>query len=336
MAWPGLTWRNLLEAGTRQELDQFVSLLAGYLAVQHKDDGSHGHITFESLDSFNTDSTVSIDGSGAIAIDGFKGLTYEITSPTDSFPVDASIKTVEVLGTGSGSANASTWSNIQSGLDLNGNANRGTINLTAGRLASYSPSIQIGATFPSPYGDGIILTAATVRVAGDMVVTGSFSPAGNVVITGTLAWGGGSAIPSSNSVALLAGATFTGNIAVATAGNSDISITAGSSSDFAGLIFNQGATQTWQIYANTGATPAMVFLSGGATAAMSLTPAGALTVTAGFGCNGATAQTAAASGGALNAYGAGANGLDTGANMSALHALVVAMRAALVANGIMS
>lgn len=55
-----------------------------------------------------------------------------------------------------------------------------------------------------------------------------------------------------------------------------------------------------------------------------------------FGCNTKAAQTAYASGGALAAYGAGANGLDSGANMAALHALVVAMRAALVANGIMS
>lgn len=68
----------------------------------------------------------------------------------------------------------------------------------------------------------------------------------------------------------------------------------------------------------------------------SLPAAGGFTVVAGFGCNGAAAQTAYASGGALAAYGAGANGLDTGANMSALHALVVKIRAALVANGIMS
>ncbi len=60
------------------------------------------------------------------------------------------------------------------------------------------------------------------------------------------------------------------------------------------------------------------------------------TVGGGFGCNAQAAQTAFASGGALAAYGAGANGLDSGANMSALHASVVAMRAALVANGIMS
>jgi hypothetical protein len=70
--------------------------------------------------------------------------------------------------------------------------------------------------------------------------------------------------------------------------------------------------------------------------ALNATFTGTTTVTGAFGCNGATAQTSVASGGALAAYGAGANGLDSGANMAALHALVVAMRAALVSNGIMS
>jgi hypothetical protein len=55
-----------------------------------------------------------------------------------------------------------------------------------------------------------------------------------------------------------------------------------------------------------------------------------------FGCNGAAPQGAVASGGALAAYGAGANGFDTAGNASALYAEVVAIRAALVANGIMS
>lgn len=63
---------------------------------------------------------------------------------------------------------------------------------------------------------------------------------------------------------------------------------------------------------------------------------GTLKATTAFGCNSKAAQTAFASGGALNAYGAGLNGFDTGANASALHAMVVAIRAALVANGIMS
>jgi len=63
---------------------------------------------------------------------------------------------------------------------------------------------------------------------------------------------------------------------------------------------------------------------------------GTITATGGFGCNSKSAQTAYASGGALNAYAAGAKGLDSDANMEALHAMVVSMRAALVANGIMS
>jgi hypothetical protein len=63
---------------------------------------------------------------------------------------------------------------------------------------------------------------------------------------------------------------------------------------------------------------------------------GKATVTGAFGCNGATAQTAYASGGALNAYVTGAFGLDSDANMSALHAMVVKIRAALVAAGVMS
>ena len=63
---------------------------------------------------------------------------------------------------------------------------------------------------------------------------------------------------------------------------------------------------------------------------------GTLAVTGGFGCNAAAVQTAYASGGALNSYTTGAYGLNSDANMSALHAMVVAIRAALVANGIMS
>lgn len=55
-----------------------------------------------------------------------------------------------------------------------------------------------------------------------------------------------------------------------------------------------------------------------------------------FGCNSKTAQQAYASGGDLAAYVTGAFGLDSDVKMSALHAMVVSIRAALVANGIMS
>lgn len=77
-------------------------------------------------------------------------------------------------------------------------------------------------------------------------------------------------------------------------------------------------------------------MTGAFTGATSGTFSTTLTVTGGFGCNTKSAQAAFASGGALNAYSTGVFGLNSDANMSALHALVVAIRAALVADGIMS
>lgn len=86
----------------------------------------------------------------------------------------------------------------------------------------------------------------------------------------------------------------------------------------------------------TNSTSGAFKTAGGMGIAKKLFVGTSLTVGTGFGCNAAAAQTAYASGGALNAYGAGANGFDTGANASALHALVVNIRAALVNNGIMT
>jgi hypothetical protein len=59
-------------------------------------------------------------------------------------------------------------------------------------------------------------------------------------------------------------------------------------------------------------------------------------VTGAFGCNAQAVQTAYASGGALAGYVTGAFGLDSDAHMQALFDLVVKIRAALVANGILS
>ncbi|MFA6165382.1 MAG: hypothetical protein WC700_02115 [Gemmatimonadaceae bacterium] len=91
-----------------------------------------------------------------------------------------------------------------------------------------------------------------------------------------------------------------------------------------------GASST-SAYIKTNGTDALTI-----NAAQAATFAAALTVVGSFGCNTKAAQTAYASGGALAAYGAGANGFDSGANAAALHAMVVSIRAALVANGIMS
>lgn len=60
------------------------------------------------------------------------------------------------------------------------------------------------------------------------------------------------------------------------------------------------------------------------------------TITGGFGCNSKTAQNAYASGGALSAYSTGTYGYDTAEHAQEIHTLLVNIRAALVANGIMS
>jgi len=86
-----------------------------------------------------------------------------------------------------------------------------------------------------------------------------------------------------------------------------------------------GGTTNWSIYS-----------AGAVRFASTLLVNGALTAAAAFGCNGATAQTAYASGGALAGYVTGAFGLDSDAHMKALFDLVVAIRAALVADGVMS
>lgn len=50
MPFPSGTYINqILDAATRSELQQFYSLLQGYLSAEHKDDGSHGHVTADSV-----------------------------------------------------------------------------------------------------------------------------------------------------------------------------------------------------------------------------------------------------------------------------------------------
>ena len=107
--------------------------------------------------------------------------------------------------------------------------------------------------------------------------------------------------------------------------------TGGSNRYYLGMSAN-GGTGNFDLYNNIGAVNA--FSIDKTTSLVTL--GAALKVTTGFGCNSKAAQTAFASGGALNAYGAGANGFDTAGNASALYAMVVAIRASLVACGIMS
>jgi hypothetical protein len=75
--------------------------------------------------------------------------------------------------------------------------------------------------------------------------------------------------------------------------------------------------------------------SGMTTTQIDLNGAG-VKVAGGFGCNAANPQAAYASGGALTVYATGSYGYSTAAKAQGLYNLVVAIRAALVANGIMS
>lgn len=62
MPFPSGTYINqILDAATRAELEQFYSLLQGYLSAQHNDDGSHGDITTGDIDATG-DITASGDG----------------------------------------------------------------------------------------------------------------------------------------------------------------------------------------------------------------------------------------------------------------------------------
>lgn len=158
----------------------------------------------------------------------------------------------------------------------------------------------------------------------------------------------------STKLALFSGAvTSTGNLTVgastfvvtaatgAVSAESDITL----SNAGGGVVRASAAAAYCGIYNNNSAAYVVAYGSSHATMASRVeiaSPGGgvligaALAITGAFGCNTKAAQAAYASGGALAAYGAGANGFDSGANASALHAMVVSIRAALVANGIMS
>jgi len=194
------------------------------------------------------------------------------------------------------------------------------------------------------------VTAATgdTTVGGDLVVSG----------TGPHAIGGaahpqfqfqitGAFTPSSWGAAVQIGSTLTGSVGNDIYGLNVQPVITEAASGTHGLVavvqinpnsmVGAGATTTvaasLRIHAapTIGATNWALLVAAGNTSL-----GGTLAVTGGFGCNAAAAQTAYASGGALAAYTTGAFGLDSDANMTALHALVVAMRAALVANGILS
>jgi hypothetical protein len=111
---------------------------------------------------------------------------------------------------------------------------------------------------------------------------------------------------------------------------------------YSGLALSVPAVSSCASLTNTGNVTVGTFgandlyLSTDSTTRITIGGTGDVTVAGKFGCNGAGAQASYASGGALAAYVTGAFGLDSDAHMQALFDLVVAIRAALVADGIMS
>jgi hypothetical protein len=179
-------------------------------------------------------------------------------------------------------------------------------------------------------GAGLNLGTATGAAAGGILGTNS--------VNGTTIWtisnpnAGASADArlqvSSDGVTALFRAVST-----AGGGSAIIDITAGY------LVIRNTTNQPMLFYTNN-AERFRISASGaflvGKTAATGTDASGNLEVNGKFGCNGVASQAAVASGGALAGYVTGAFGLDSNAHMQSLFNLVVAIRAALVADGIMS
>ncbi len=164
-------------------------------------------------------------------------------------------------------------------------------------------------------GGGVAPTGGASAIVGDIDITGDFSVTGAVSVTGDVAVTG--------DVDITGAASLTGQLTSTLATGTAPLVVASTT-----LVANLNAAA---LGGKTFAAPAAI--GTGTPAAITGTT---ITATGAFGCNAATAQTAAASGGALASYSTGAFGLDSDANMHALYTLVVNMRAALVANGILS
>lgn len=192
----------------------------------------------------------------------------------------------------------------------------GNVTLTAGLLAAGDDQGAIGAS-GTAFSDLFLASGAVIDFsAGDVTLTHSAAK---------MTWGGDGAVEIDfNNHEMTNVDIDSGTIDNVAIGGAIPAAIAGTTGAFSGTLACVGDfavnTNKFTVTAASGNTLV----------------AGTLTVTGAFGCNGQAAQTAYASGGALAAYGTGAFGLDSDANMSALHALIVAIRAALVADGIMS
>lgn len=225
-----------------------------------------------------------------------------------------------------------------------------TVLLTLGGTGATSVVAIPGTKASTVSTDGSVTLAGGMGVAGNsnfggtLGVTGAFTALTSIALTKSQNAGTNATITNVNT----GSSTSAGYALTVNGTNTNASLSATGSGTGSATIF--GTALTTRILSDSGMTGGLVIAARGASADVKIMAGGiadadlvatfaddlSTTLAGAFGCNTKAAQTAYASGGALNAYGAGANGLDSGANMSALHALVVKLRAALVANGIMS
>lgn len=202
----------------------------------------------------------------------------------------------------------------------------------AGRIAG-----QVSASFAADlftFNDTLSIPFLSYQSArmpgGEFLLFGSqirFSPSPTAYVSGPITFGdGGGAAPT-----WPAGVAAEANALFLNFGVNDERFGARTDAN-AGAFFRVGIAEpdvfTWF---------ARVSGSGGAAGLVaSLSETGDFTPIGKFGCNTKAAQAAVASGGALAGYATGVFGLDSEPHMHALFDLVVAIRAALVGNGIMS
>lgn len=171
-----------------------------------------------------------------------------------------------------------------------------------------------GETFGDLFTKGVlrVFGAGTVRVGDGADMGSKFQVGGNSYFDG--------------------GITTTGRLSLAALQYIAGHDTAGT--EFAIFSFNRYGDNLTRVGSEGAPATAGDTLLLGAGVEKARTNAAGFKVLTGFGCNGTTPQTAASIGAALAAYGAGANGLSSGAEMQALVNQVKAIAAALKANGI--
>ena len=168
---------------------------------------------------YNNSGTLTWNGTPLATGSSLSGTTGTIAIFTASNAVGDSI----ITQTGGNTITVSGTLNATTAIQLNGTSinTAGTLSNVAYLNAANTFSNASGQTFAggiglsggSPSTHGIMIPSAVPGIT----TTNLYNNAGALTWPNTLAWGGGSAISSSNAVALLAGATFTGQVSVDTA-----------------------------------------------------------------------------------------------------------------------